>query len=155
MRRYLLSILLVGACTSDDPAPTVTVLSANPGQINPENDLLDDVRIVVEYADADGDLGEGIAQIHDCRAAPLLTELIIPAIAPESLIKEGSPISGSLDLHLTDVGAVPPSTMPSVCADLGVKALRDNETVFCVVLVDAKDHVGPGDCTPVIELAPL
>jgi hypothetical protein len=153
MRRYLPLILLAGACTSDDPAPLVTVLSATPDQINPENDQLDDVRILVEYDDADGDLGEGIAQIHDCRAASLLTELPIPAIAPASVIDEGARITGSLDLQLTDVGAAPASTMPSVCADLDVEALAASETVFCVVLVDAKDHAGPGDCTTPIVLA--
>jgi hypothetical protein len=131
----------------------VHVVSATPDELTPEDDLADDVRILVEYEDADGDLGEGIAQIHDCRGEQLLTELMIPAIAPENVVAEGSPINGSLDLHVTDVGAAAPAAMPAVCDELGVGALEANETVFCVVLVDAKDHAGPGDCTPPITLA--
>jgi len=152
MRRYLVLILLAGACTSDDPAPSVTVLSATPDELYTENDLKDDVRIVVEYNDADGDLGEGIAEVHDCRSDTLVIELPIPAIAPDDVVANGTHISGSLDLYVNDVGAATPGTLPSVCADLGVKALGAGETVFCVVLVDAKDHAGPGDCTGTITL---
>jgi hypothetical protein len=153
MRRYLVLILLAG-CASDDPAPTVTVLSATPDQITPDNDQLDDVRISVEYEDADGDLGEGIAQIYDCRAEALLTELSIPAIAPADVVVDGAHIKGSLDLYLTDVGAGAPAAMPATCTELGVKTLASTETVFCVVLVDAKEHAGPGDCTTPIVVGP-
>lgn len=154
MRRILLTLLLVGACTSDDPAPTVNVVSATPDQIDPANDLADDVRILVEYEDADGDLGEGVAEVHDCRDETLTTVLPIPAIAPDDVVSDGAKISGSLDLYVTDVGAGAAATMPSVCADLGVGALAAGETVFCVVLVDAAEHAGPGDCTDAITLAP-
>ncbi|HEY5945431.1 MAG TPA: hypothetical protein VIV40_08065, partial [Kofleriaceae bacterium] len=140
------------ACTSDDPAPSVEVLSATPDRIDPANDLADDVRIVVAYDDGDGDLGEGIAQVHDCRAEALTTELAIPAIAGADMI--GSRITGSMDLYITDVGAAAPATMPSVCTELGVASLAADQTVFCVVLVDAKQHAGAGDCTEPITLAP-
>jgi hypothetical protein len=152
MRSLLVLLLLAGACTSDDPAPTVTVLSATPDVLDPANDLADDVRIAVEYEDADGDLGDGIAEVHDCRGEALLTMLAIPAIAGEAMI--GSPISGSLDLYVTDVGAGAASTLPTVCDDLGVGAMSAGETVFCIVLVDAAGHAGPGDCTDPITLAP-
>jgi len=152
MRRIYVLILLAGGCTSDDPAPTVTVVSATPDELTPDDDALDDVRILVEYADADGDLGEGIAEIHDCRGAELITMLPIPAIAPADIV--GDPISGSMDLYVNDVGAATAATMPATCSDLGVGALGASETVFCVVLVDAAMHAGPGDCTPKISLAP-
>jgi hypothetical protein len=152
MRRVLVLLLLASACTDDDPAPTVHVVSATPDQLDPANDLVDDVRILVEYEDADGDLGEGIAEIHDCRDATLLTQLPIPAIAGESML--GSRIKGSMDLFVNDVGAASAGTMPSVCDELGVAALSAGETIFCVVLVDAAEHAGPGDCTTAITLAP-
>ena len=155
MRRYLVLILLAGACGSDDPAPTVTVVSASPDQLYTENDLKDDIRILVEYEDADGDLGDGIAQVHDCRSETLVTALPIPAIAPDGVVKDGSHIKGSLDLYVNDVGAGAASTMPSVCSDLGVGALGTDETVFCIVLVDAAAHEGAGDCTPTIKLSAI
>jgi hypothetical protein len=151
MRRVLV-LLLAGACTSDDPAPLVTVLSATPDQLDPANDLADDVRITVEYDDADGDLGDGLAEVHDCRGEALLTTLAIPAIAGEEMI--GSRITGSLELHVTDVGAGAASALPAVCDELGIGAIAAGETVFCVVLVDAAGHAGPGDCTTPITLAP-
>ncbi len=151
MRRILM-LTLLGACATDDPAPSVRVLSATPDQLVPADDLADDVRILVEYEDADGDLGEGIAEIHDCRGEPLLTMLAIPAIAPDNVV--GMPITGSLELHVTDVGAGAPGTLPAACDELGVRALAADETIFCVVLVDAAGHAGTGDCTTPITLAP-
>lgn len=152
MRRILLALLLTAACSDDDPAPTVHVLSASPDALDPTNDLADDLRIVVEYSDRDGDLGTGIAQVHDCRADALVTELPIPAIAADAMV--GSPISGTLDLYVNDVGAATASTMPSTCSELGVAALAANRTVFCVVLVDRQQHAGPGDCSEPVALAP-
>jgi hypothetical protein len=152
MRPLLVLLLLAGACASDDPAPSVTVVSATPDALDPANDATDDVRIVVEYDDADGDLGEGIAEVHDCRDAVLLTALEIPAIAGDSML--GSRITGSLDLYVNDVGAAAAAALPAVCDELGVGAIAAGETVFCVVLVDAAGHAGPGDCTTPITLAP-
>ena len=153
MRRTLFVLsLFAGACGADDPAPIVTVLSVTPDTLSPDDDLLDDVRILVRYEDPDGDLGEGTAQVHDCRGDELRTDLLIPAIAPDGLVADGAKITGSLDLHVTDVGAFSPTTLPAVCEELGVAAPAANETVFCVVLVDAKGHEGPGDCTTTVEL---
>lgn len=154
MRLLLVMTLLAGACASDDPAPVVHVLSATPDELAPTDDLADDLRITVEYDDADGDLGEGIAQVHDCRGAELRTDLAIPAIAPDDVVADGARITGSLDLYVTDVGAAISGTPPAVCDELGVPALAADETVFCVVLVDAADHAGVGDCTQPITLAP-
>jgi hypothetical protein len=154
MRALVLFALLAGACGDDDPAPLVSVVSATPGELTTSDDLADDLRILVEYDDADGDLGEGIAQVHDCRGDQLRTELVIPAIAPEDIVADGARITGTLDLHVTDVGAAVSGTPPAVCDELGIGALAAGETVFCVVLVDAAGHEGAGDCTQPITLAP-
>ena len=151
--RYSLALLLcAAACGTDDPAPTVHIVSLTPDQLAPADDLADDLRILVEYEDSDGDLGEGIARIDDCRGDMLRTELPIPAIAGEAMI--GSPIRGSLDLFVNDVGAAASSALPAVCDELGVAAPGADETVFCVVLVDAAGHAGAGECTAPIALAP-
>jgi hypothetical protein len=148
----LLAAILAGACGTDDPAPIATVMSATPEALTPSDDRLDDLTITVAYDDADGDLGDGLAQVYDCRADGLVTELIIPAIAPDHVI--GTHITGTLELHVNDVGAVTASTLPAACDDLGVAALSANASVFCVILIDAAEHVGPGDCTQEISLAP-
>ena len=148
----VLLVVFAVACTDDDPAPSVTVISATPDALVPADDLADDLRIMVEYNDNDGDLGDGIARVQDCRGAQLTFELAIPAIAPESVV--GSHISGTLDLHVNDVGAAVSAALPAVCDELGVSALAADETVFCVVLVDAAGNAGTGDCTAPITLAP-
>jgi hypothetical protein len=149
--RCMFLAMLLAACGSDDPAPTVTVMTATPESLAPDDDTRDDLTITVRYDDADGDLGTGIAQVHDCRADDLITELPIPAIAPPQL--EGKErITGTLELHVNDVGAVLETGLPGVCADLGIAELAGDEAVFCVVLVDAAGHEGPGDCTDVILL---
>jgi hypothetical protein len=154
MRHHLIlfALLFAAGCADDDPAPVVHVVSATPDTLDPANDLADDLRIVVDYSDRDGDLGNGVAQVHDCRADTLVTELPIPAIAADAML--GSPISGTLDLYVDDVGAAVATTMPSTCSELGVAALAANQTVFCVVLVDSQQHAGPGDCTEPVALAP-
>jgi hypothetical protein len=148
--RCMIFLALV-ACGSDDPAPTVTVMAATPESLSPDDDTRDDLTITVRYSDADGDLGTGTAQVHDCRADELVTELIIPAIAPMEFEGEKH-ITGTLDLHVNDVGAVLETGLPAVCADLGIAELAGDEAVFCVVLVDAAGHEGPGDCTDPILL---
>jgi hypothetical protein len=152
MRRCLVLLLLAAACGTDDPAPTARVVSFTPEELVPSSDLSDDLHILVEYDDADGDLGDGIAQIHDCRGDALLTELAIPAIAPDDVV--GSPIHGSLDLYVNDIGAATSSALPAACEELGVSTPGADETVFCVVLVDAAGHAGAGDCTSPIALVP-
>ena len=148
--RYALLFLLVGC--ADDPAPHVTVISATPDHLDPADDTADDVSIRVQYEDADGDLGGGVAEIHDCRDEVLVTALTIPAIASDERV--GSHISGSLDLFVTDIGAASTASVAATCADLGVSTLAAGTTAFCVVLVDAAEHSGPGDCTAPITIAP-
>ena len=150
MRAPALLVLLV-ACGTDDPAPTVTVMSATPDALRPTDDAADDLTITVRYADADGDLGTGVADVFDCRAADLVTSLIIPAIAPDGIAGKEH-ISGTLELFVNDVGDVASGALPDVGADLGVAALGANEAVFCVELEDAKGNRGIGDCTGVILL---
>lgn len=149
MRRAVL-LLFASACTSS-PTPTVDILSATPQALNPADDLADDLRILVTYEDGDGDLGEGTARVHDCRADGLITELEIPAIAADDMI--GSKITGSLELAINDVGAATAATLPTLCSELGV-SLAPDTTVFCVELVDAAGNVGDGDCTQSIMIAP-
>jgi hypothetical protein len=151
MMRYALLLLVLVGC-ADDPAPRVTVISATPDHVDPADDAADDVSIRVDYEDDDGDLGGGIAEIHDCRDEVLVTKLDIPPIANDERV--GSHIQGSLDLFLTDVGAATSTSVAATCADLGISTLAAGTTAFCVVLVDAADHAGPGDCTAPITIAP-
>lgn len=151
MKRTILAALLA-ACGTDDPAPTAEVLAVTPTELAPADDAADDLRIRVRYEDADGDLGTGIARIHDCRAEELVTELAIPAIAAMEHVDEGRTIAGTLELDITDVGAAAPATLTAACAELDVGRLDADETVFCVVLVDAEGNAGSGDCTPSIRL---
>jgi hypothetical protein len=150
MKTLILVSLLVVGCGADDPAPVVTVMSATPKTLTPADDLADDLRISVRYADADGDLGDGVARVHDCRAAELVTVLPIPPIAPTDVI--GRAIEGDLTLIVTDVGDQPATALPDLCSELGIPALGTNKVVFCVTLVDAADHEGPGDCTAELDL---
>lgn len=151
-RLTIFAMLLLAACADDDPAPAVTIRSATPDSITPDEDRLDDLTITIDYRDADGDLGGGTAEIHDCRSAALLTILDIPAIAPDDIVEGDSGISGSLELHVNDVGATTSSALPDACADLGVGEMSATEAVFCVILVDAAGHAGPGDCTASIAI---
>ena len=149
MRTSLFCLVLVG-CSDASDTPSVTFKSATPEELVTSDDLLDDVTITVDFDDGDGDLGQGTAEIHDCRADGIVTELPIPAIAPESRV--GDHISGTLELHVNDVGMITLGTQPAVCKDLGVASLDATQTVFCVVLVDAKGHRADGDCTNAITL---
>src|SRR5262249_2175466 len=85
-RLALLALLFTAACADDDPAPTVSVRSATPDSLTPDDDRLDDLTITIDYTDADGDLGGGTAEIHDCRSDALVTILDIPAIAPDDIV---------------------------------------------------------------------
>lgn len=147
------ALATTGCSDVEDPAPTVAVLEATPDAIDTEDDLNDDVRIVVEYHDADGDLGEGFAEVHDCRAAELVTYLDIPPIASDEAVAAGVPIQGTLELQVNDIGTVPAnSDASSTCGQLGVGAQSADSAVFCVILVDAAGHEGVGDCTQVIAV---
>lgn len=152
MRRLCLLALALSlaACGDDDPAPLVVVLEVTPEVLDPADDAADDLSILVEYRDADGDLGGGTAEVHDCRADDLFVTLAIPPIASEQAIDEMVPIEGQLELVVTDIGEVTPSTTASpVCADLGI---GPGETIFCVVLTDIAGNTGPGDCTPPLTI---
>jgi hypothetical protein len=148
--RQLLFITALAACGGASENPSATVVSATPEELVTSDDALDDVTITVEYDDGDGDLGTGIAEIHDCRADGIITELPLPAIASPDRV--GDHITGTLELHVNDVGAIARDAQPAVCADLGVEALAADQTVFCVVLVDKAGHRGDGDCTNPITL---
>jgi hypothetical protein len=155
LRVACFTALALAACGDADPAPTVEIRAAAPDTLVPADDLRDDLVITIGYADADADLGTGIAAIHDCRAAGLVTTLTLPTIASEEAIAAGVPITGELALQLTDVGAVSPqAAAPTLCADLGAPPPAIGVATFCVVLTDAAGHTGPGDCTAPIAIAP-
>jgi hypothetical protein len=146
--------LLLAACAGDSEAPSASVKTATPDQLTPADDTLNDLTITLGYDDGDGDLGGGTARVHDCRGEDLVTEVPLPEIAPESVVDDGKHITGELVLWVNDVGAIAPAAMPALCDDLGVAALASDQTVFCVVLVDAAGHEGDGDCTAAIRLTP-
>ncbi len=150
MKTYLVPVLLAAAACADSPAPSASVVSAAPERLVPSDDALDDLVITVEYDDGDGDLGGGTAQVHDCRADGLRLDLPIPGIAPDAVI--GEPITGTLELHVNDVGAIAAGAAPDACRDLGVEDVGADAAVFCVVLVDAAGNAGDGDCTGAIAL---
>jgi predicted secreted protein len=145
-----------GGCGEEDLAPVVVIVSVSPDTLDPSRDDADDLTIVAEYRDADGDLGGGVVEIHDCRAAELVTVGDIPEIASEEAVRARVPIEGTLRLVVGDVGHVAiDAEPPPVCADLGVAAPVAGEATFCVRLTDLAGNTGPGDCTaPVTILAP-
>lgn len=147
--------LAVAACAGDpSPEPTATILMAAPDTLHPTDDARNDLSITIAYTDGDGDLGRGIARVHDCRADRLLTELPLPAIASDEAVEEGIAITGELTLRVNDIGEVAPAAAaPAACADLGVATPAAGEAIFCVVLVDRGGHVGDGDCTAAVAIA--
>jgi hypothetical protein len=146
--RLTICLAVVAAC-GVDPAPAASSEEVTPEALTPADDALDDLTITLRYEDGDGDLGGGVAEVHDCRSAEVAIELAIPPIAPEA----GQPISGTLALHVNDIGAIASTVMPAACEALGVAPLAADTAVFCVVLVDVAGHRGAGDCTPAITLA--
>lgn len=146
----------LGACSDPAPEPSASVVSAAPDTLYLGDDTRNDLSIVVEYSDGDGDLGRGLARVHDCRAADVVTEIMLPSIATDDAVEEGVAITGELELRVNDVGDVTLATSaPTVCADLGTPAPVAGEAVFCVILVDAAGHEGPGDCTSALALSSL
>ena len=152
MKTILLACLLAASACTDEAAPSVTVKTAAPDRLVPSDDTLDDLVITVAYSDGDGDLGGGVAQVYDCRADGLRTDLPLPAIAPAPVVEEGRPITGTLELHVNDVGELAAGAAPAACRDLGVGDVGASAAVFCVVLADAAGHEGEGDCTHEISL---
>ena len=138
------------AACSDDPAPSASIEKVAPDSLTASDDATNDLTITLKYSDADGDLGGGTVEVHDCRADDLTTQLAIPAIAKS----KGNHITGELDVNVNDIGSFAAGTMPSACSELGVAALAPDQSVFCVVLVDAAGHRGTGSCTAAIAIAP-
>jgi hypothetical protein len=145
MKTLLLLAALAAAACSDSTAPSASVKAASPDRLVAADDALDDLVITVAYKDGDGDLGGGTAEVYDCRADGVRTDLPLPLLAPAAAI--GKPIAGTLELHVNDIGAIAAGTMPATCADLGVTSVSAGATVFCVLLVDAAGNSGDGDCT--------
>lgn len=156
--RSALVCLLFGFAACSEPAtePSATVLSALPETLVLGDDTRNDLAIMIEYADGDGDLGRGIARVHDCRADGVVSELVLPSIASDEAVAEGAAITGQLELRVNDVGVVgAAAAAPAVCAELGAPAPSSGEVVFCVVLVDSGGVAGPGDCTTPVALSQL
>ena len=148
------SLVLVAACSDAASEPSATVVSAAPDTLYLGDDTRNDLSVVVAYADGDGDLGRGVARVHDCRATDVVTELLLPSIATDEAVGEGVAITGELELRVNDVGDVTlAASAPPVCADLGAPAPVAGAAVFCVVLVDSAGHEGPGDCTSPLALS--
>ncbi len=142
----MVALLAVGCAT--DPAPSATIRTVTPDQLMPDDDALDDLTISLRYADGDGDLGGGVVEVTDCRDGDVALALAIPPISAEA----DQPITGTLTVHINDVGAVAGGALPAICAELGVEALAADTAVFCVVLEDVAGHRGGGDCTKPITL---
>jgi hypothetical protein len=138
---------LAGGCAAD-PAPSATIETVAPDQLMPSDDARDDLTIALRYEDGDGDLGGGVVEIHDCRAAGVVIELAIPEIAAE----RDRRITGTLALHVNDIGEVAIAALPDACDALGIGELAPDTAVFCVVLTDTAGHRGDGDCTRPIAL---
>src|SRR5262249_9404727 len=128
--------------------PSAEIKSVTPEQLPPADDGLDDLTITLRYDDGDGDLGGGVADVYDCRADGVMVELAIPAIAADA----GQHITGTLELHVNDIGDVAPTALPAACSQLGGKPVAAGTAVFCVVLGDAAGHRGAGDCTAPIAI---
>lgn len=159
LHRIVLGVLPVAAlvaCADPAPEPSAVVLSAAPETLYVGDDTRNDLTIVIAYADGDGDLGRGVARVHDCRAAAVVTTIPLPAIASDEAVTEGVAITGELELRVNDVGDVTLATeAPPACADLGAPAPVADAAAFCVVLVDSAGNQGPGDCTSPVALARL
>ncbi len=143
----LAGVLVLALGCGDDAAPTVEVVSATPDALVTTDDALDDLSIVVRYEDATGDLGGGVARVHDCRSATVVTDLEIPTISNAAGVDEEIAISGELELVVNDVGTQPRTGVSPVCESAGVGA-----GAFCVVLVDAAGHESEPGCTPVLQI---
>ncbi len=145
------SLLATAACADDAVTPTVEIVSASPDTLVPADDSADDLTIVVRYRDPDGDLGGGVAEIHDCRADDLVTRLDIPPIASDDAVAAGVPITGTLQLVVADIGDVTPDRIPpSACAD--ADPATASQTPFCVILLDSATNPSPPTCTPPIQI---
>lgn len=144
---------LHAGCTAESPEPVVAIVEVSPESIDTGDDRADDVTIVVEYRDADADLGGGTAEVVDCRADGVVHTSVLPDIASQEAIDQGVAIEGILEIAVADVEDIAvDSAAPAACADLGVAAPSAGEVVFCVFLTDAAGNRSTGDCTDSLTL---
>jgi hypothetical protein len=139
MRALLCSVVLLGCGAPLDGS----VMSASLDG--------DQLTIRVSYRDADGDLGGGTAEVHDCRAESLVTRLPLPPIASEEAVQRGVTIEGELDLVVPNVALVDPEPpLPTAC--VGQSPPRRNQTPFCVILGDTAGNRTAIGCTGALVL---
>jgi hypothetical protein len=149
-------ILLIAAATlvwgcGSEATPEVEILEVNPATIVATDDEQNDVRMTVHYVDGDADLGDGFAEIHDCRVEGLVSTLALPPIANESAVQDEVAIEGDMKLLVGDIAIVEEGT-PG-CAAFGQAPLASGQLSLCVVLVDAAGHRSNADCTDPIALS--
>ena len=92
-------------------------------------------------------LGNGNAEIQDCRGAALVTRLPLPAIASDEAVREGVAIEGELDLVVSGVTRI--SDVKAVC---GGAAQATDRAVFCVTLIDHGGHRSAPACTSALAI---
>jgi hypothetical protein len=148
-RALLLCVFAAAGC--GDPVPEVEILEVTPTVVDPAADAGNDVRLRLRYADGDGDLGSGVAEVTDCRRAGLVTEVALPAIASDEAVAEGVSIDGELVVAVADVLAVESATGDG-CTAFGAAAPGAGQASFCVVLVDTSDNRSEADCSDPIQL---
>jgi hypothetical protein len=150
-RALVLGAILTCGCGSE-PAPVVEILEVTPDAVVAALDAQNDVTLRLHYSDEDGDLGDGIAEIHDCRVEGLVTRIELPPIANENATSEGVAIEGELSLLVEDISELEPGA-PG-CAAFGQPAPAEGELTLCAVLIDAAGHASAADCTDGIHLTP-
>lgn len=155
------SIALCAACGEDgedatiDRSLSVEIVQVSTETLDPGDDGADDVTLTVAYRDGDGNLGGGVAEVHDCRAAGLVTNLPIPELASEQGVTAAVPIFGELSLTVENVGPVGVDAQPpALCEQAGAPTPVAAEVVFCVQLVDAQGDRSDPDCTQALSLTP-
>lgn len=154
MERWMLIAVFACAGCGAGPPLTADVIGTFPVTVDPTRDEANDLTIRVRYHDANGDLGGGVAEVHDCRSPDVVTRLELPPIASAEAIARGVPIEGELALLVPDIGQVPAAGPPPACTKLGVGAVPAGHAIFCVILTDAARLTGQGDCTGPIAIAP-
>ena len=153
-----LAALALVACGDDaeqvDRGLSAEIVEVSTEMLDPSDDARDDVTLTVSYRDGNGDLGGGLAEVHDCRAAGLVTTLPIPEIANEQAVADAVPIFGDLALTVQNVGlVVPDPDLPGVCEQGGAPAASESSVTFCVQLTDALGEQSAPACTEAIQIA--
>ena len=148
MRRLSIALCAVSAC-GGDPVPQVEILEATPASIVTSVDSANDVTLRVRYFDENADIGEGLAEIHDCRVDGLVTTLALPPIANEEAVVEDVTIEGELSLLVSDISDV---SGPPGCAAFGAPPPAAGKLSLCVVLVDLAQNRSAADCSPTLRI---